>query len=225
MVTGTLITLIFYFISLGILVVHLKNGNKNYFLLSVVFIIFGSINYNLLVVSDYKYVIFLFALLFSFIGDLFMASKIKIVENRIINGIIGFGIAHILYIFAFYRLGKKEFYFWQFFLGIFAFLVIYRVAVYTPLLSRILLVGTLVYSAILVTLLMIISAFAFSNEYSIITSLVALIGVVLFILSDSIIAYTEFKGTISNSSQLIAVTYIISQIMLQGTVILIEGTI
>ncbi|MFV2015423.1 MAG: lysoplasmalogenase family protein, partial [Candidatus Heimdallarchaeota archaeon] len=139
---GTLITFIFYLISLGILVVHLNNGKKNHFLLSVVFIVFGSINYNLLVVSDYKYVIFLFALLFSFLGDLFMANKIKIVESRIINGILGFGIAHILYIIAFYRLGEKKLLYWQVLLGIFAFLIIYRIAVYTPSLSRILLVGT-----------------------------------------------------------------------------------
>lgn len=221
MQSGILITIIFYILSLGTLGIHLKNSNKDYFLLSVIFIIFGSMNYYLLVISEFKHILFLFAILFSFLGDLFMAKKIKIVESRIINGIIGFGIAHILYIIAFLQIGNQGFRFWQIIIGIFFLIVIYKFAVYTPTLPRILLIGTLIYAIILVTLLMTISSFAVTNEFGIIASAISLFGVVLFILSDSVIAFTEFKGTLKHSSQIISVTYIVSQILLQSTIILI----
>ncbi|MCE7735041.1 MAG: hypothetical protein GPJ54_09200 [Candidatus Heimdallarchaeota archaeon] len=221
METGVIITYIFYLISLGALGINLKTSNKDYFLLSVLLTIFGSITYHLIVISELKYILFLIALLFSFLGDLFMARKIKIVESRIINGTIGFGMAHILYIIVFLQFLDQGVRMWQILIGIFFLIIIYKFAVYTPSLAKVLLVGTLIYALILATLLMTISSFALENKFGIMTSTVALLGVVLFIISDSIIAYTEFKGTLKYSSQIISLTYIVSQILLQSTLILI----
>ncbi len=203
------------------LLLHLQTKEKNHFLLSVVLIIIGSLIFQVQENFEFTYLLFFFALLFSFVGDLFMARKLFLFESRIINGIIGFGMAHLFYLLAFYNLGSKRIHLLEISIGLLLLVLVYYFVVYSPDMKKPLKIASFIYAGIISSLFVVILNFVLYSDKGLFPSLLSLVGIVLFIISDSTIAYTEFKKNISNSSKIIAITYILSQIMLQATVVLV----
>jgi uncharacterized membrane protein YhhN len=150
-----------------------------------------------------------------------MAKKIKLVESRIVNGTIGFGVAHIFYILAFYKLGSQTIELWELVVGIILLGSLYYFVIYSPELKKSLKIATFGYSIIIALLFVIILDFIGNSDIRLLSSVLAIFGIILFILSDSIIAYTEFKTQISHSKEIIAITYVISQILLQLTPVIL----
>jgi uncharacterized membrane protein YhhN len=151
-----------------------------------------------------------------------MANKIKIFDNRLINGIIGFGLAHIVYIYAFYEIGDGQAELWQILFALIILIVLYYFVIYGPKQPLYLNFATLIYAIILSILLTMILRFAFTENQEFVPQLISILGIILFMASDSLIAYSEFKRDIRYASQIIAITYIFSQILLQSTIIFIE---
>ncbi|OLS19332.1 MAG: hypothetical protein HeimC2_41680 [Candidatus Heimdallarchaeota archaeon LC_2] len=221
MSAGIIIALVFYLMSLLILIYHLFSKEKNHFLISIILIIIGSFTFQLTESFSSEYLLFFIAIIFSFIGDLFMARKIKLVESRIVNGTIGFGVAHIFYILAFYKLGPQSIELWELGVGIILLCFLYYFVIYSPELHKSLKVATFVYAMIIAILFVVILDFSNNSSIRPLSSIIAVIGIILFILSDSIISYSEFKKEITYSKEIISITYVISQILLQLTPVIL----
>ncbi|MHA2252667.1 MAG: lysoplasmalogenase family protein [Candidatus Kariarchaeaceae archaeon] len=159
--------------------------------------------------------LFLLAICFSFLGDLFMARIISLSNQRIIDGAIGFGFAHLVYIIAFNKLSPITYNWWLILLGIGISLVLYYIVVYNSELSGQILIASFLYSSLLATFLITIASFILTSEVNLFVQITSFTGVLLFVISDSIIAINEFKQEIKHASEIIAVTYILSQVSLQ----------
>ncbi|OPZ93328.1 MAG: YhhN-like protein [Firmicutes bacterium ADurb.Bin419] len=152
-------------------------------------------------------------MIFCFIGDLIMASIIKLPDN-LICGIISFSIAHILFIIGFNKTAKfsgLSLATPKLLIGLIIYPVLMTLAwwfyIYNP--NKILLsFGALVYGI----LLCLTAAFALALYMTLGKSyLLAAIGSVFFIISDCIIGMTSIRGSvISHSITLIWFTYIIA---------------
>ncbi len=95
-------TLVCYLFSLIFLFIRLKTNKKRDFIISVFMILIGSILGRI----EYEFSVlnyFLIAILLSFFGDMLMAEYIKITNFRTIDGVMMFGLAHIMYIISFYQ--------------------------------------------------------------------------------------------------------------------------
>jgi uncharacterized membrane protein YhhN len=165
--------------------------------------------------------LFLLAIFFSFIGDLLMAKVIRITKHRIIDGAMIFGIAHMIYIYSFYRLKNKGFEWWLIVIDLVLVVFLYYKIGYNSKLHPAILISNFLYALVLISLLFANISFIITKNVPILVILTSLLGVILFLVSDGILAYNEFQKPIENAKDKIAVTYIFSQILLQLTPILI----
>lgn len=220
MVEAYIIPLIFYVLSLLILVYRLKTKEKNHFLISVIFIVMGSfiayINF-----KNSVSLIFFLAILLSFIGDLLMARKIKFSENRTIDGAIVFGLAHITYIYAFSLLKGSSFEIGLVLGGIIVSFVLYYFIGYEKELHDLYKIVNWVYALLITMTLVSVISFSITPQVPISAIIISLLGVILFMISDGVLAFNEFKKPIKNAKDIIAVTYIMAQIFLQTVLIII----
>ncbi len=146
---------------------------------------------------------YVFALLFSMIGDVFLMIKTK---DLFIFGLASFLIAHVLYIFTF----KKEFKFsfiktvpfLSYFILIFSYLY--------PHLPTKLLNYVLLYAIVITCMgISVVSRKANKKSYYLV-----LFGAVLFILSDTFIAINKFVNPLPYGKFLVSITYIFGQYLI-----------
>jgi hypothetical protein len=159
--------------------------------------------------------IFFLAIVFSFIGDLFMAEYIKLHKKRLINGALAFGIAHLFYIFAVLDFSTYNMILWivATIIAIIAFFII----IYDPTEKISLLSISMFLYIFLLSVFILLATFNLFSGLDWQLKLISSLGIILFVISDAIIGLTEFrKGlNIPASSDLISITYVLAQILLQ----------
>ncbi|KIC02025.1 hypothetical protein OA88_10790 [Flavobacterium sp. JRM] len=158
--------------------------------------------------------ILLGALLFSWIGDVILLFADK-AEIYFILGLVAFLISHVIYIVLFNKQNKPEVPKNKglFFIGL-AFILIYLATMLTVLLPKLgdLQLPVIVYALTISTMLL----YAFSgyliwkkpaNTY-------ILVGAIIFVLSDSILAMDKFYEPIYKNSFFIMLTYLMAQYLI-----------
>ncbi len=161
------------------------------------------------------HVIFAVALTVSLIGDMFMAKWLRLTGKRIIDGIIFFGIAHILYIYGI-QLLHKTLSFSSFIIGVAVAVPIYLVVAFDRS-KRVLTIGAFFYSLIIGVLFATILMATIQTRT--VVTLVQLGGITLFMLSDGIIAFREFRKELPFAEHWIASTYFVAQVLLQFSIV------
>ncbi|MFH6996819.1 lysoplasmalogenase [Flavobacterium sp. FlaQc-57] len=158
--------------------------------------------------------VLLTALLFSWIGDVILLFA-DIGEIYFILGLVAFLISHITYCVLFNKQITGEIQINKVFFGIgsllIAFYLIGMVLFLMPNLGD-LKIPVTVYAAVISTMLL----FAF-NGYLIWTkpaSLYVFLGAIVFVISDSILAFNKFHAQIEKSSFFIMLTYLVAQYLI-----------
>ncbi|PWJ44844.1 lysoplasmalogenase [Sediminitomix flava] len=156
------------------------------------------------------FTLMLFAMFFSWLGDLFL---MKTGETFFILGLVSFLSSHIVYVFAFLKAGGslsfskiKEHYIWVV-VGVGYGLYLYTLLL--PNLDQVLMFALPVYELVILTM-----AFVAITRYGNVSKQsfqYTLAGAILFLVSDSILAYNKFGDAIPLSGFLIMSTYIFAQ--------------
>ncbi len=193
---------------------------KRDFLISVFFILMGSLATYIITPSTIT-LLFMLAIIFSFIGDLLMAKVIRITKHRIIDGAMVFGIAHMIYIYSFFKLKNTGFEWWLIVIDLILVIVFYLKIGYNRKLHPAILISNFLYALVLVSLMFANISFILTKNVPFLVGIVSFLGVLLFLASDGILAYNEFQAPIKNAKDKIAITYVFSQIFLQMTPLLI----
>ncbi len=154
---------------------------------------------------------------FSFLGDLAMAKIVKMTGKRIIDGIIFFSIAHILYLWGITGVGVIK---WDIAIPIAIMVggVGYWKVAYEPK-KPVLSAGALFYSIIIGTLFASILAEAIFSPSA--QTFMRLVGIILFMGSDMMIAFREFRKDFNQSERWISGTYVLGQLCLLGSIFVI----
>ena len=156
----------------------------------------------------YKNLILL-GLFFSLIGDVFLMLP----SDRFISGLISFLIAHLFYISAFAGVSGWHLH-WVYFLAVFLYTAFFLKAILPGAGSK--KIPVIVYAAVLsVFLWQSAGRFDFSLSQS---AALAFFGAVLFVLSDSILAYTRFVKKFRFSQELKMIAYWSAQILIAASV-------
>jgi len=191
---------------------------KRDFILSIFAITLGS-GYAMITMQFSVLTYFFIAILLSLIGDLLMAEWIKITEHRTVDGAIFFGLAHLTYIFAFYRLNVGGFMlrqdWWMLVLGLTMIIVFFKLIADNNKLHTAIRVSNALYTIIIVTLFVMVLSFAITSRTPDPVKIISLGGIFLFMLSDSVLAYNEFQKPVAHAKEIIAITYIVAQVLLQ----------
>lgn len=149
------------------------------------------------------------ALIFGFLGDVFLLDS----KNHFTKGLLSFFCGHILYIVAFYLnftiKGVKGFYF--VFIIFYLFYALLLVKELFPYLGSMKILGTMYMSTIMVmsfiSLLMMLQSFT-------INTVLIFLGSIIFIISDSVLAFDTFKEKYAYSGVIIMSTYITAQFLI-----------
>ncbi|SHI63787.1 Uncharacterized membrane protein YhhN [Clostridium amylolyticum] len=149
------------------------------------------------------------ALIFGFLGDIFLLDS----KNHFTKGLLSFFCGHILYIVAFYLnftiRGVKGFYF--VFIIFYLFYALLLVKGLFPYLGSMKILGTMYMSTIMVmsfiSLLMMLQSFT-------INTVLIFLGSIIFIISDSVLAFDTFKEKYAYSGVIIMSTYITAQFLI-----------
>ncbi|MFE3848582.1 lysoplasmalogenase [Flavobacterium sp. LB3P45] len=154
------------------------------------------------------------ALLFSWIGDVVLLFADKD-ELYFIIGLVSFLLSHIAYILLFSKQlriysNKNKAIFW---VGITA-IVVYLMVMLAVLLPRLgdLKIPVIVYAIVLSTMLLV--AFKGYLKWNAPANIYILLGAVIFVCSDSILAFNKFYEPLKFSSLLIMSTYITAQYLI-----------
>lgn len=167
-------------------------------------------------VADYGQWIF-FGMLASFVGDLVMARLIPM-PNRLIGGMVAFGIAHVLYITGYTQtiatISSLEPYSrWN--TGLWIGLIVYGLIallgwwflIRNPRKETAVNIGALVYGL----LVAVMASFALALGYALGFWITAL-GGLFFLTSDFIIGMTDIRGiSIKNANDWVWLTYVLAQ--------------
>ncbi len=155
----------------------------------------------------YKYMI-IFGLVFSLTGDVFLMLP----SDRFVAGLVAFLIAHLFYIAAFAS-EISSLIWWPL-----TPFVIYGIVIYTilaPSLGR-LKFPVLIY--VVVILMMAWLAWERWSQTGQSGALLASIGAVLFVISDTILAIDRFRGAFKPSRALNLATYFAAQLLIAGSI-------
>lgn len=163
-----------------------------------------------------EFIYFSVAMILSFLGDLAMANKLKIVESRIINGIGLFGLGHIFYGLGFWTLSNDDFKDKLIFALVILIFVFYFVIGYNRKQPRAMNIATLFYTVLISSVVILATNFSINSDTNSTIAAIAIIGIILFVISDSLIAVNNFKQKIPGGDYLIAGTYIPAQLLLQS---------
>ena len=158
--------------------------------------------------------ILLTALSFSWIGDIILMFSTK-GELYFIGGLIAFLFSHIFYIILFNKqltvyLRKSKFIYW---IGI-TVIIIYLAAIMLLLLPNLgeLMLPVFGY-ALIISIMLLFALKGFLNWQKPANSYI-LIGAIIFVASDSILALNKFYATLQYSSFLIMLTYLTAQYLI-----------
>jgi uncharacterized membrane protein YhhN len=158
--------------------------------------------------------ILLTALLFSWIGDIILLFADK-GELYFIFGLVSFLVSHLVYIVLFNKQqttrenDNKA----QFWLGVFLILGYFNFMIFTlfPKLGP-LKIPVLVYAIVITTMLFF--AFKGSLKWSIPANKYIFIGAIVFVSSDSVLAFNKFYTPIEHASFYIMATYCLAQYLI-----------
>jgi len=155
----------------------------------------------------YKYMIII-GLIFSLAGDIFLMLP----SDRFVAGLVAFLLAHLFYIAAFAS-EISALIWWP----LIPF-VIYGIIIYIILASSLgkLKLPVLIYVAVI--LIMAWLAWERWSQTGQIGALLAFIGAVLFIISDTILAIDRFRGAFKLSRALNLTTYFAAQLLIASSV-------
>lgn len=157
-------------------------------------------------------ILLLFALIFSWIGDVILLFAEKEAVYFIL-GLLSFLLAHLFYIFLFYKqknVSPKQQFNLKTKLGIGSILVYFLIMTFTlvPKLGE-LKIPVLVYASVISIMLLI--ALIGNAIWKPIPYSAVLSGAIFFVISDSLLAFNKFHSPIQFASFLIMFTYIIAQ--------------
>jgi len=151
---------------------------------------------------------YILALVFSFLGDIFLLDK----NNLFLFGIASFLITQLLYIFIIVKQMKKPSYFHKFLYAfLFANYVVYLLSLLKPNL------GDLFYPVLVYGIT--ISIFGYVSTLNYVSkrtksALILMFGALLFIVSDSLIALYKFHVPQSFYPVAIMITYVLAQYLI-----------
>lgn len=167
--------------------------------------------------------ILLMALAFSWIGDIILLFTDK-GELYFIFGLVAFLLSHVVYIVLFSkqqntRTNDKKEVFW---LGSLAILAYFFIMIDTlfPKLGA-LKIPVLVYALVITTMLFF--AFKGSLKWAIPANNYILIGAIVFVSSDSILAFNKFYAPITHASFFIMATYCMAQYLIVKGILKLNG--
>ena len=155
--------------------------------------------------------ILLIALIFSWIGDIILLFADK-GELYFIFGLVAFLLSHLVYILLFSkqqntRINEKKEIFW---LGILAILAYFFIMIDTLFLKLgDLKIPVIVYAVVITTMLFF--AFKGSLKWATPANNYILVGAIVFVSSDSILAFNKFYAPITDASFYIMLTYCLAQ--------------
>ena len=159
-------------------------------------------------IMDYGYLI-LAGLLFSLVGDIFLMLP----QNKFIEGLVSFLIAHVLFLIGFVSIGGVNFSYYIFlpyiFVGSFLYYFLF------PGLKNYK-ISVLLY--LLIIFIMSWQAFECYRVVNSVKTLYALIGTFFFIFSDFIIALNKFRYQFKSSQILILSTYYVSLVLIATSI-------
>ena len=203
---------------------------------SIVIVVLALVNYVALYRennSEWKTyaLLFFFAMVCGAIGDFLMAGIIFITPVPLVNGILLFGIGHVFYLMGLRnksplllqkgesggrKLLTRNLAIWI--LCVAAVLVIFYFTVFSPTMLE-LSIGALGYGILLVTVL----AFAitkWTDKFALPIRIALVLGFLLFLFSDWLIAYHEFTDPSFLSGAYVGIAYAIGQLLIQLTPVL-----
>jgi uncharacterized membrane protein YhhN len=163
--------------------------------------------------------ILLTALTFSWIGDIILLFSDK-GELYFIYGLVAFLISHLIYIVLFSkqqntRANNNKAVFWMGILAILTYFV-FMIDTLFPKLGP-LKIPVLIYAIVITTMLFF--AFKGSLKWAIPANNYILIGAIVFVSSDSILAFNKFYAPIAHASFYIMVTYCLAQYLIVSGVL------
>jgi uncharacterized membrane protein YhhN len=169
--------------------------------------------------------ILLTALTFSWIGDIILLFTDR-GELYFIFGLVAFLISHLVYIALFSkqqntRTNDNKALFWIGILAIIAYFV-FMIDTLFPKLGP-LKIPVLVYAVVITTMLFF--AFKGSLKWAIPANNYILIGAIVFVSSDSILAFNKFYATIANASFFIMATYCLAQYLIVAGILKLNSKI
>lgn len=167
------------------------------------------------------YVLMLFALFCSWLGDSFLMYD-SISSNYFFLGLVSFLTAHILYCAVFFRRWNKinSSAFWS----VLTILILYGLVLFLQLKHSL---GELLFPVIIYVsaiLLMALTAFKRNNRVTKESFKLVFIGALLFIASDSILAINKFLNAVPYSHILVMGTYASAQFLIVKGVLIQEIT-
>ena len=165
--------------------------------------------------SFYKYTI-IAGLVFSMAGDIFLMLP----SDRFVAGLVAFLVAHIFYIVAFMSEISTLIWWPLIPLGLYGIVIYFILAPYLGKLKP----PVLIY--IVVILIMAWLTWERWSQTHQIRALLAYIGAILFIISDTILAINRFRGAFKPARILNLTTYFAAQCLIAGsvgTMALLEG--
>jgi uncharacterized membrane protein YhhN len=167
--------------------------------------------------------ILLTALTFSWIGDIILLFTDK-GEQYFIFGLVAFLLSHVVYILLFSkqqttRTNNNKVIYW---LGILAILTYFFFMIDTllPKLGA-LKIPVLVYAVVITTMLFF--AFKGNLKWAIPANNYILIGAIVFVSSDSILAFNKFYAPITHASFFIMATYCMAQYLIVKGILKLNG--
>ncbi|MBI4851373.1 MAG: lysoplasmalogenase [Acidobacteria bacterium] len=202
-----MVTIILSILALISAILHIKaeKYSANFYIfkpLTMVFVLLMAIYLSTFSINnDYNYLIII-GLIFSLVGDIFLMLP----KDKFVAGLVSFLIAHIFYIIAFTLTGITSFS--LFYLIPF---LLYGTILFNHLLPF--LKEMKIPVAIYATVLLIMGWQAFSRwiDFAPPSSLVAFIGALFFMASDSILALDRFKGSVKSAQFYFMSTYFFAQ--------------
>lgn len=161
---------------------------------------------------DKPNLLLIFALILSFLGDLFLLFENK--KLTFFLGLISFLITHFLYLILF-TITSKYFKGAPFYIYLFLIpYIIYGVSFYKNLKPQIDRFSKIILFYIFIIILMSFSTIPRFYYVSFYKFLFPFIGSILFIISDSLLSLRKFKKTIKENSISIMFTYILAQFLI-----------
>jgi uncharacterized membrane protein YhhN len=169
--------------------------------------------------------ILLTALTFSWIGDIILLFADK-GELYFIFGLVAFLISHLVYIVLFSkqqntRTNNNKTLFWIGILAIFSYFV-FMIDTLFPKLGP-LKIPVLVYAIVITTMLFF--AFKGSLKWAVPANNYILIGAIVFVSSDSILAFNKFYAPIAHASFYIMATYCMAQYLIVAGILKLNSKI
>ncbi len=160
--------------------------------------------------SNYRTYIIV-GLIFSLIGDIFLVFK----EQKLMEGLLSFLVAHLIYIYSFFNLNNFELNYWPLII-----LIPFSIIIYLFIADGLgkMKIPVVFYVGAIMGMVWGASSVAIVN-YNL-QSFIIFIGAILFLISDTALSISLFKTKYSSSKLIVAGTYFPGQYLIALSVIM-----